>query len=60
MGKPLGSFQILQHVASSLKSMVVIDAGESAKRQYVCVILELAIGRGVVLYPVDGGWPGLL
>jgi hypothetical protein len=27
MGKPLGSFHILRHVALSLESIVVIDAG---------------------------------
>ena len=42
LGKPLGSFQILRHVASSLESMVVIVDGESAMRQCVCMILELA------------------
>ncbi len=57
MGKPLGSFQILRHVASSLESIVVTVAGESATRQCVCMILELALymrrrrippgGRGV-------------
>ena len=42
LGKPLGSFQILRHVASSLESIVVIAVGESAMRQCVCMILELA------------------
>ena len=39
LGKPLGSFQILRHVASSLELIVVMDARESAIRQYVCIIL---------------------
>jgi len=42
MGRPLGSFQIFRHVASSLEPMVIIDAGKSAIRQCVCMILELA------------------
>ncbi len=42
LGKPLESFQILRHVASSVESIVVIYAGESAIRQCVCMILELA------------------
>ena len=37
----MGSFQILRHVDSSLESIVSIDAGESAIRQCVCMILEL-------------------
>ena len=58
LGKPLVSVHILQHVASRLESIVVIDVGESAIRQCVCMILELAPykrrhcftpgGRGVV------------
>ena len=36
----MGSFQILRDVASSLESIVVIDAGESAIRHCVCMILE--------------------
>jgi len=43
LGKPMGSFQILRHVASSLESMVVMDDGGSATRQCVCMILELAL-----------------
>ncbi len=39
--KPLSSFQIFLRVASSLESMDIIDAGDSAIRQYVCIILEL-------------------
>ena len=42
MAKSLGSFQILRHVASSLESIVVIDVGEIAIRQCVCMILKLA------------------
>ena len=42
LGKPLGSLQILRHVASSLKSILVIEVGKSAIRQRVCMILELA------------------
>ena len=42
MGKPFGSFQTLGHVASSLESKVVTYAGESAIRQCVSMILELA------------------
>ena len=40
-GNLLGSFQILRHVASSLESIFVIDAEESAIRQCVCMIFEL-------------------
>ena len=42
LGKPLGRSKDFWHVASSSESMVVIDAGKSAIRQCVCMILELA------------------
>ena len=42
LGKPLGSFQILRHMALSLDSIIVIDAGESVIRQCVRILLELA------------------
>ena len=38
----MGSFLIFRHVASSLKSMVVIAAIDSVIKQCVCMILELA------------------
>ncbi len=42
LGKPLRSFQILRQVASKKESTAIIDAGERAIRQWVCIILELA------------------
>ena len=42
LGNPFGRHHILRHVASSLESMVVMIVGESAMRQCVCMILELA------------------
>ena len=42
LGKPLGSFLIFRHVASSLESMVGMVAEESDIRQCVCMVLELA------------------
>jgi hypothetical protein len=42
LGNPFGRFQILRQVASSLESIEVMALGESAIRQCVCMILELA------------------
>ena len=56
MGKPLGSFQILRQVASSLVSVVVIDVGESAIRRCVCMILELAMYRRRRCFISGGRW----
>ena len=41
LGKVLGSFQIFLQEASSLQSIAVIAAGDSAMRQCACTILEL-------------------
>ena len=54
LAKPLGSFQILRHVASSLESILVIYAGESAIRQCVCMILELAPYKRRRCFTPDG------
>ena len=60
-GKPLGSFQIVRDVASSLESIAAIDVGESDTRQCVCMILELAPYRRRRCFTPDGrGWLGLL
>ena len=42
LGNPLGMFHIFRQVAFYLESMVVMALGESAIRQWVCIILELA------------------
>jgi hypothetical protein len=61
LGKSFVSFQILRHVASSLESIVVIDDGKSATRQYVCMILELAPYRRRRCFTPGGReWLGLL
>ncbi len=61
LGKPVGSFQILRYVASSLESIVVMAARESAMRQCVCMILELVPYRRRHCFTPGGrGWLGLL
>ena len=45
LGSPLGRFHIFRQVASNLESMEVITLGDSAMRQWVCIILELALHR---------------
>jgi hypothetical protein len=42
LGNPLGRFHIFRQVASNLESMEIMALGESAIRQWVCIILELA------------------
>ena len=54
MRKPLGRFQTFRHVASSLESMVVMDAWGSAIRRCACTILELAPFRRRRCFIYDG------
>ncbi len=56
MGKPLGSCQYFRYVASSLESMDVIATGDSAIRQCVCVMLEMAPHRRRRCFIPYGRW----
>ena len=42
---PLGRFQILWHIASTVESIETMAVGDKANKQRVCMILELALYR---------------
>ena len=42
LGNPLGRFHIFRQVDFNLESMAVMTLGDSAIRQWVCIIFELA------------------
>ena len=42
LGNPLGRFQILRQVASTMESIEAMAVGDNAIRQCMCMILKLA------------------